>query len=164
MIYFIQEGEDGPIKIGSASDPQVRLGDLQVGNPTELRIVATRAGDARFERYLHRRFVLGRLRGEWFSADTPGLRDYMLPLQIERANRRAVGYQLCGGCGEERLRRGRRKYCDACAEERGIAYIVPGEPYDFPHWLDDMETAGIEPARHSRRSDVDHFNQIGWAA
>lgn len=39
FIYFIQEGDDGPIKIGSATDPLQRLSDLQCGNSRPLRLV-----------------------------------------------------------------------------------------------------------------------------
>ncbi len=33
MIYFIQAGENGPIKIGQSDDPKERLKQLQVANP-----------------------------------------------------------------------------------------------------------------------------------
>lgn len=67
-IYFIQVGDDGPIKIGhTIGSPLARLNAMQTGSPYELRVIAT-IPDAPFslEGELHRRFVHLRIRGEWF--------------------------------------------------------------------------------------------------
>ena len=40
MIYFIQAGEHGPVKIGVAQNPSARLAALQTGSPTPLRLMA----------------------------------------------------------------------------------------------------------------------------
>ena len=69
MIYFVQIGADGPIKIGftSASSPVDRLRALQVGVPYELRLLGViSGGSAQDERRLHASFDQHRLRGEWF--------------------------------------------------------------------------------------------------
>ena len=68
MIYFIQQGEDGPIKIGFSEDsPENRLMSLQAGNPNELNLVLVIEGDIIVEKSLHEIFKDTRLRGEWFS-------------------------------------------------------------------------------------------------
>lgn len=66
-IYFIQDGEDGPIKIGSGRNPWLRLEHLQIGNPRELHIRAVVRTHRGYERELHQRFAAHRIRGEWFE-------------------------------------------------------------------------------------------------
>ena len=71
MIYFIQAGEPGgPIKIGyMRSDRSVerRLGELQVGNPERLHLLAViEDGGPAQEKLLHRAFASDRMEGEWF--------------------------------------------------------------------------------------------------
>ena len=77
FVYFIQSGVDGPIKIGKANDVGRRMGDLQVGNPSELTILLEipckspqHAGN--MEKQIHRRFRKNRIRGEWFASDVLG--------------------------------------------------------------------------------------------
>lgn len=71
MIYFIQEGEDGPVKIGySKENCERRLSSLQTGNPRQLTLAAVRTGAHGMpakERELHDRFAAHRIRGEWFE-------------------------------------------------------------------------------------------------
>jgi len=64
--YFIQVDFDGPIKIGTAADPQERLQTLQTANPHELHLVLTVWAPADLERDLHARLSAHRIRGEWF--------------------------------------------------------------------------------------------------
>jgi hypothetical protein len=66
VIYFIQMGEGGPIKIGKADDPWRRLSGLQIGCPTSLKLLGTVDGDRRREAGLHQDFDDARIRGEWF--------------------------------------------------------------------------------------------------
>lgn len=68
VVYFIQAGQHGPIKIGVASNVRKRLAALQTGHHTSLRIIGTVPGDAALERELHQRFAAHRIRGEWFKA------------------------------------------------------------------------------------------------
>lgn len=65
-VYFIQSGDDGPVKIGVAIDPADRLATLQQGNPTPLRLLAVYRGFPFEERQLHEEFAGERLTGEWF--------------------------------------------------------------------------------------------------
>ena len=69
-IYFIQ-AESGPIKIGRALKPKVRLGELQTANHEDLKLIATVPGDAWAEAEYHRQFGEWRLRGEWFEPASP---------------------------------------------------------------------------------------------
>ena len=66
MIYFVQVGDDGPIKIGIAEDVKKRISKLQVAHFIELKLRLTIDGDERHESYLHEKFSLHRIRGEWF--------------------------------------------------------------------------------------------------
>lgn len=68
MIYFIQQGCDGPIKIGySNNNVYERLISLQIGNPNELKLIEEIPGTRRVEKKLHKRFSNERIRGEWFE-------------------------------------------------------------------------------------------------
>lgn len=53
------------VKIGYSTDPQRRLKSLQTGQPMELSLLWSRAGD--YEGALHIRFAEYRVRGEWFD-------------------------------------------------------------------------------------------------
>lgn len=70
-IYFIQVGENGPIKVGQTREsPMDRLRDLQVGNPHPLRVRAVMmTRDDRAESSIHRRFAAIRMSGEWFRPE-----------------------------------------------------------------------------------------------
>lgn len=46
LVYFIQQGDYGYIKIGMAKKPERRLKTLQTSSPEPLRIVATCEGGA----------------------------------------------------------------------------------------------------------------------
>lgn len=68
VIYFIQAGADGPIKIGYTKERiQGRLNNMQVGNPAKMRLLGTAAGDKEDEKALHGKFHKHRIRGEWFD-------------------------------------------------------------------------------------------------
>jgi len=67
IVYFIQSGKDGPIKIGitrfSVSD---RIATMQTGNPYKLRLIGVIKGNLEKESEIQRRFRKDRIRGEWF--------------------------------------------------------------------------------------------------
>lgn len=67
MIYFIQVGDDGPVKIGLADDPYRRLVALQCASPFELRLLGGFEGGRGEELKLHKMFAHARIRGEWFE-------------------------------------------------------------------------------------------------
>lgn len=68
-VYFIQSGDDGPIKIGLSSKPFRRVQQLQTGNPRELLLRHVLPGDRAMEAQLHARFEPARIRGEWFGRE-----------------------------------------------------------------------------------------------
>lgn len=74
VIYFVQAGEGGPIKIGITEEDCVdrRLTQLQGANPVQLRLLATQFGGILNEKQLHARFAAHRIHGEWFEP-TPEL-------------------------------------------------------------------------------------------
>lgn len=63
-VYFIACGDF--VKVGRAFDVATRLGELQVGNPVELTLLATLPGERVAEARLHRMLAPERARGEWF--------------------------------------------------------------------------------------------------
>ena len=68
MVYFIQAGENGPIKIGASSVPEMHLDRLQQGNHEELRLIAVIPGERSLEKKVRadlKAFELGR---KWFHA------------------------------------------------------------------------------------------------
>lgn len=68
-IYFIQQGDAGPIKIGWSKNVRSRLAGLQTANPYPLRLLLVLDGEERDERRLHDWFGTERLNGEWFKSD-----------------------------------------------------------------------------------------------
>jgi hypothetical protein len=70
MIYFIQAGKAGSIKIGyTECDVSKRLGDLQTACPQALHVLLVIEGTVETEKLLHRRFAGLRRRGEWFHPE-----------------------------------------------------------------------------------------------
>lgn len=67
MIYFLQSGESGPVKIGHTKGiVTCRLRQLQHSSPYELSVLGAHEGDHEVEQSLHRRFQDFRFRNEWF--------------------------------------------------------------------------------------------------
>jgi len=67
MVYFIQCGKGGPIKIGYSTDPWRRLDYMQVCCPYELTLIAVLPGDAAKERQIQGWYEHCRIRGEWYK-------------------------------------------------------------------------------------------------
>lgn len=85
MIYFIQMGLSGPIKIGftGGETPQERLCGLQTGCPWPLRLMGTTKGEPADETRLHQTFKHLRTYGEWFLP-ARDLLDFILPIVGEQ--------------------------------------------------------------------------------
>lgn len=66
VVYFLQCGDSGPIKIGRAIDVARRMEMLQTGCPYVLQLLGTLDDEEFPEHELHARFADLRLRGEWF--------------------------------------------------------------------------------------------------
>ncbi len=67
LVYFVQVGASGPVKIGIARDPAARLANLQTAHHETLEMRAITVGGAEQEVAYHRLFAEHRLRGEWFN-------------------------------------------------------------------------------------------------
>lgn len=76
MIYFIQSGDNGHVKIGYTTNFESRLKHLQTGCPETLKILATIKGGEDIERQLHNRFRQYQYRNEWFEPH-PELLDFI---------------------------------------------------------------------------------------
>lgn len=70
-IYFIQAGEDGPIKIGFSKDPVSRLRTLQTAHTEKLKMLHHQTGTRVDEVKLHHKFKSLKIRGEWYQAKGP---------------------------------------------------------------------------------------------
>lgn len=68
--YFIQAGEDGPIKIGTSMGRNLhgRLRSLQCGNPQRLRVVGVTTSSENPEYVCYACWSHLRIMGEWFQA------------------------------------------------------------------------------------------------
>lgn len=67
VVYFLQAGDDGPVKIGFTKNLGTRIEDLQCGRSERLRLIGHRPGGRQEEKALHLRLAAHRLRGEWFK-------------------------------------------------------------------------------------------------
>lgn len=68
MIYFIQSGNNGPIKIGhTTKNVEQRVRSLQTASPYPLKIIGLIEGDVTLEQIIHKKLSKFRLRGEWFK-------------------------------------------------------------------------------------------------
>lgn len=65
-VYFIRDPNTDAIKIGHSRDPLSRLATLQIGNASQLELVAMVAASADVEPLVHDLCRCGHLRGEWF--------------------------------------------------------------------------------------------------
>lgn len=65
--YMIREGDDGPVKIGTAFNVEKRLESLQCGNSRRLKVIRLIEGPADAERLLHWFYREHRIRFEWFN-------------------------------------------------------------------------------------------------
>lgn len=68
-VYFIQQGETGPIKIGWSTNVRSRLASLQTATHERLRLLLVLDGQPEDERRLHAWFARERRGGEWFHSN-----------------------------------------------------------------------------------------------
>jgi hypothetical protein len=66
LVYFVQSGSDGPIKIGWSRDVSRRVAELQTANAHVLVLLGTVAGTMEDEAAFHARFAHLRMEAEWF--------------------------------------------------------------------------------------------------
>jgi hypothetical protein len=65
-VYFIRAGEDGPVKIGYATNPKHRMRGLQSGNWIRLKLIRVVDGDLFTERFFHEAFADKHIVREWY--------------------------------------------------------------------------------------------------
>lgn len=68
IIYFVQAGKDGPIKIGKTKDLTLRMSALQVYNHQPLELLTFVVAPGELEQQLHAYLNEYCIRGEWFEA------------------------------------------------------------------------------------------------
>ena len=78
-IYFIQQGDDGPIKIGYSTDVTERIRRMRTCSPYEIYIRLVISGNLDFEKNIHKKFKKYKMRGEWFQ-NTKEIREYIKSL------------------------------------------------------------------------------------
>jgi len=71
-LYIIQSADKGMIKIGRSIDPDVRLKQLQTGNPSKLKLIHVFEEIGHKEKLYHELLKEFRIKGEWFSYDCVG--------------------------------------------------------------------------------------------
>lgn len=71
VIYVIQAGVDGPVKVGltTQSGLRTRISRMQTGNPHTLFLRRLYVGDVLIESRIHMELGPWHLRGEWFRAE-----------------------------------------------------------------------------------------------
>lgn len=72
-VYFIQAGD--AVKIGYSSGVTKRMQSMQTGNHHGLVLLAQISGDRALERQYHTRFAKFRIKGEWFHAVPPIMKE-----------------------------------------------------------------------------------------
>ena len=80
-VYAILDPENNCLKVGKANDVTQRISDLQVGNPNELKLIATISCLSEnhafaVESELHRKYSNLYVRGEWFKYDDDLLKEF----------------------------------------------------------------------------------------
>ncbi len=86
MIYFIQSGNNGPIKIGYTENGiERRLAELQTASPYKLNLICYIEGSSVVERELHNEFDAYKTTGEWFTP-SPELNSFIEGLKKSEFN------------------------------------------------------------------------------
>lgn len=105
MIYFIQAGKSGPVKIGIDRGGS-RVKSLQSSHFEELRVIRMIEGDRQAEAWLHDHFTKRRLRGEWFrfhklmlTITPPAFAEKSVPIRMMPNEMRDLGSEIWGSWG-----------------------------------------------------------------
>lgn len=85
VVYFIQCGPGGPIKIGVARNVKKRMAQLQTGQPYTLELLATMPGNVTVEQRLHLKLRAHRMSGEWFEPHENVLAEVRRAQPVEEA-------------------------------------------------------------------------------
>ena len=125
IVYFIQAGQHGPIKIGHTSSQKtlsLRMGQLQSASPYRLKLLGCiGTNDSLLENKLHQQFAFCHLQGEWFRHD-PLISEYIkthrakFPFEIAADKRhKNMKFLTCSNCGYQwKSRKISPQECPAC--------------------------------------------------
>jgi len=101
MIYFIQSGNRGSIKIGyTDKNVSQRMSDLQCGSAEQLYLLGTIPGDISGEKDLHNKFKEHHVRGEWFE---PSQQLYAFIIENSTNDIESVDYKIDYGFNLDHL-------------------------------------------------------------
>lgn len=68
MVYFIQQENGGPIKIGyTKNNIQGRLSVIQAHSPFNFKLIYSMEGTSKTETAIHKEFESDRIKNEWFN-------------------------------------------------------------------------------------------------
>lgn len=66
-VYFVQQGEGGPVKIGVTDNVVRRVKELEGLRGARLTLLAAMPGTMELEQAIHQAFAPYRIEGEWFQ-------------------------------------------------------------------------------------------------
>jgi hypothetical protein len=69
VVYFIQSGDCGPVKVGFSTVLGLRVEALQCSSPYPIYVRGTIDGPRKLEKSIHRWLSIRRVRGEWYEAE-----------------------------------------------------------------------------------------------
>ena len=93
FVYLIREVPSGRLKIGTTQDITQRLGQLQVGNPDPLEVVAWYRGSFDEESRLKQRWKSQGIHGEWFNPSTEIFHHYYSRHNIDKRDEEAAAWK-----------------------------------------------------------------------
>jgi hypothetical protein len=152
FVYFIQDGENGPVKIGLSNEPDKRISKLQTGNPRELFLRHVIPGDRAVENQLHKRFEPARIRGEWFGREylpvivafAGGLANRMLEnYDGSRQAPRLIGGDVRSPTELDRIRADIERLVVAGHDHKTIAELTWLDEREIQTQVREMRKAGI---------------------
>lgn len=119
LLYFMQAGKSGPIKIGYSKDIYNRLMVVQISNAQSIRLLGLIEGSRLQERAIQEQFAGDRIRGEWFQPSRALLKliKTLPTILLDTVN---FEWGDCAKCGREACDRHRdddgliRQYCRKC--------------------------------------------------
>ena len=76
VVYFVEAGLGGPVKIGWTQDVERRIAELQTANAHKLNLLGTVVGTMEDEASTHARFSHLRLEAEWFT-NSPEIHQFL---------------------------------------------------------------------------------------
>lgn len=163
-IYFIQQGNDGPIKIGITWDVKKRFDHMKTFSPHPLRILAIINGDSKKERLLHQKFKKEWLQGEWFKS-SERLMQFIQTLEKNKTTEIEMdGEKLLAPfdmaefikINPNRIMSMVRKGTIPSVKISGMIYFKPSE---INRWLHEIERSQNPPQEKERERKVLEFKR-----